>query len=165
MKSIITARMKTAALAGATAAALIAGAANVSSDGTPAEADKGQRAELSLASEAAASLPKTSSEQVRVLEGSGRASRPITTGTTKTLASGQRLTVETVCLGTGSVTVTATAGGPTRTQRVRCVESGTHRAETSRFTLTTQGADGVRIAVRPNEETRGGLAFRVHESA
>ncbi len=161
MKSIITARMKTAALAGTTTALLLAGAANVSSDGTADDTDNDRRRELSLADEAAARLSDTSSEGVRILRGKGRASMRIAASTTKTYATGQHLTVETVCLGAGSVTITASAGGPPRPRQVHCAESGTGRAKASRFTLTTQKPGPVRVAVQPSGKTRGGLAFCV----
>ncbi|WEV26069.1 hypothetical protein OYE22_13315 [Streptomyces sp. 71268] len=162
MKSIITARMKTAALAGTTTALLLAGAANVSSDGAADDTDNDRRREQSLADEAAARLSDTSSKEVRILRGKGRASMRIAASTTKALATGQRLTVETVCLGTGSVTITASAGGPPRPRQVRCTESGTGRARAARFTFTTQKAGPVRVVVQPSGKTRGGLAFCVH---
>ncbi|MBC3985676.1 hypothetical protein H8N01_24645 [Streptomyces sp. AC536] len=161
MKSIITARMKTAALAGTTTALLLAGAANVSSDGAADDTDNGRQRELALADEAAANLSDTSSEGVRILQGKGRASKRVAASTTKTLATGQRLIVEAVCLGAGSVTITASAGGSSRPRQVRCTESGTGRAKASRFTLITQKTGPVRVAVQPSGKTRGGLAFRV----
>lgn len=161
MKSIITARMKTAALAGVGAALLIAGAANVSTGGESDDANGEEQKETTLADQAAASLTAAGWRGTHILEGSGRASRRATSAS-RALTPGQRLTVEAVCLGAGSVTITATVNDTTQSRKVPCSESGTARA---RFTLTTRHTGAVQVAVEPGKSTTGGFAFCVRGPA
>ncbi|MBB5938092.1 hypothetical protein [Streptomyces zagrosensis] len=162
MKSVITSRMKTAALAGLTAALLIAGAANVSSSGDAGHASNGEEYELSLANKAAQRLPAPQAGEVRVLDGSGRASERTGASVSHAITPGQRLIVDTVCLGAGTVNVTATAGGSQESRRVRCTES---EGGASRLTLTAHGAGDVRVAIEPDDDAAGGMAFCARKPA